>query len=155
MAAQHFVAAVRHPPRELAEDLAAAVVPAWEAVPAAAAPRWEAAPVVVAAPASTGRGDFAGPRRGYRGGGHRHHRHAHRRWRGGGVYFGAPYYYGAWGPSYYYDDFYDAPYYDDVPVASYDDDDVERCAARYRSFDRRTGTFLTYGGERRLCPYLR
>ena len=52
MAAQHFVAAVRHPPRELAEDLAAAVVPAWEAVPAAAAPRWEAAPVVVAAPAS-------------------------------------------------------------------------------------------------------
>ena len=25
------------------------------------------------------------------------------------------------------------------------------CSGRYRSFDRQTGTFVTYGGERRLC----
>lgn len=85
---------------------------------------------------------------------HRHHHH-HRRWWRGGVYFGAPYYYGTWGPSYYDDYFYDDPVIVDEPIASYDDDAVERCEARYRSFDRRTGTFMTYGGERKLCPYLR
>lgn len=98
-----------------------------------------------------GRRHWAGTRPGFRRGYHRHHRH----WRGG-IGFGAPYFYGAWGPSYYYDDFYDAPIYDyDEPIASYDDDAVERCAARYRSFDRRTGTFLHNNGQRRLCPYLR
>lgn len=30
-----------------------------------------------------------------------------------------------------------------------------RCARRYRSFDWRTGTFMTYRGVRKLCPYLR
>lgn len=96
-----------------------------------------------------GRRNWAGSRPGFRRGAHRHHRH-HRRWRRGGIYFGAPYYYGTWGPSYYYDDFY----YDD-PVVSYDDDAIARCAARYRSFDAASGTFLHVSGERRLCPYLR
>lgn len=34
-------------------------------------------------------------------------------------------------------------------------DDVERCAAEFRSFDPRSGTYVTYGGEVRVCPYLR
>jgi hypothetical protein len=32
---------------------------------------------------------------------------------------------------------------------------IERCEARFRSFDRSTGTYTTYGGETRVCPYLR
>ncbi|WP_334151441.1 BA14K family protein [Hyphomicrobium sp.] len=32
---------------------------------------------------------------------------------------------------------------------------MERCAARYRSFDRASGTFLANDGRRKLCPYLR
>ncbi|SDO06044.1 BA14K-like protein [Filomicrobium insigne] len=32
---------------------------------------------------------------------------------------------------------------------------IERCEDRFRSFDRRTGTYTTYGGETRVCPYLR
>jgi hypothetical protein len=32
--------------------------------------------------------------------------------------------------------------------------DLDRCAAEYRSFDRETGTYVTYGGEVRVCPYL-
>lgn len=32
---------------------------------------------------------------------------------------------------------------------------VRRCARTYRSFDRDSGTYVTYGGEVRLCPYLR
>jgi len=31
----------------------------------------------------------------------------------------------------------------------------QRCAARFRSFDWRTGLYTTYDGEKRLCPYLR
>jgi hypothetical protein len=29
------------------------------------------------------------------------------------------------------------------------------CADRFRSFDPGTGTYVTYGGEVRVCPYLR
>ena len=32
---------------------------------------------------------------------------------------------------------------------------IERCDARFRSFERDTGLYTTYGGEKRLCPYLR
>lgn len=57
------------------------------------------------------------------------------------------------GPDYYEDtDYYDD---DEGDAVVYSDDAVERCAARYRSFDRRTGTYLSSGGQRRLCPYLR
>jgi len=31
---------------------------------------------------------------------------------------------------------------------------MERCAARFRSFDPSTGTYMTYDGEMRPCPYL-
>lgn len=34
-------------------------------------------------------------------------------------------------------------------------DDVARCASRFRSFNVRTGTYITYEGVERLCPYLR
>lgn len=32
--------------------------------------------------------------------------------------------------------------------------DYERCAATFRSFNPSTGTYVTYGGEERVCPYL-
>ncbi len=35
------------------------------------------------------------------------------------------------------------------------DEAVERCAARFRSFEPDTGLYTTYGGHKRLCPYLR
>jgi len=31
---------------------------------------------------------------------------------------------------------------------------MERCSQRYRSFEWDTGLYTTYGGEKRLCPYL-
>ncbi len=34
-------------------------------------------------------------------------------------------------------------------------DRYARCAAEFRSFDPETGTYIAYGGEERLCPYLR
>lgn len=86
----------------------------------------------------------------WRGGhGHHHHHHHHFRPR----WYGVPYYYD-YAPSYYYDDYYDDDY-DDAVVYANDGDAVERCEARYRSFDRRSGTFLGNDGRRHLCPYLR
>jgi hypothetical protein len=32
---------------------------------------------------------------------------------------------------------------------------MQRCANRFRSFEWDTGLYTTYGGEKRLCPYLR
>jgi hypothetical protein len=66
-----------------------------------------------------------------------------------------PYYYGGYGS--YYDDYYYDDYDDDGGAAVYanDGDAVARCAARYRSFDRASGTFLSNSGQRKLCPYLR
>lgn len=32
---------------------------------------------------------------------------------------------------------------------------MERCDARFRSFEWDTGLYTTYGGEKKLCPYLR
>jgi hypothetical protein len=32
---------------------------------------------------------------------------------------------------------------------------MERCASEYRSFEYETGLYTTYGGEKRVCPYLR
>lgn len=32
---------------------------------------------------------------------------------------------------------------------------MQRCANTYRSFEWDTGLYTTYGGEKRLCPYLR
>jgi BA14K-like protein len=53
---------------------------------------------------------------------------------------------------YYYDTYaYDGPYY--YPE-SYSGDPRRICAQNFRSFEWRTGMYTTYGGERRLCPYL-
>lgn len=35
------------------------------------------------------------------------------------------------------------------------EDAMHRCAERFRSFSWERGTYVTYGGEERLCPYLR
>lgn len=43
-----------------------------------------------------------------------------------------------------------------VPVGPYGDPDaLALCASRFRSFNANTGTYVTYDGEERLCPYLR
>lgn len=34
------------------------------------------------------------------------------------------------------------------------DYDMRRCAHEFRSFDPVTGTYITYEGEERICPYL-
>ncbi len=34
------------------------------------------------------------------------------------------------------------------------DHDMRRCAYEFRSFDPVTGTYITYEGEERICPYL-
>lgn len=48
---------------------------------------------------------------------------------------------------------------DDVPKKSRrrlgSRSDIDRCSRRFRSFERRTGLYTTYGGEKKLCPYLR
>ena len=44
---------------------------------------------------------------------------------------------------------------DSVREGSASEDDMERCASTFRSFDPDTGTYVTYGGEVRVCPYLR
>jgi len=54
---------------------------------------------------------------------------------------------------YYYDDYaYNGPYY--YP-SGYSGDPRAICAQNFRSFEWNTGLYTTYGGERRLCPYLR
>ncbi len=54
---------------------------------------------------------------------------------------------------YYYDTYaYDGPYY--YP-ASYAGDPRDLCIRYFKSFEPRTGMYTTYGGERKLCPYLR
>lgn len=53
----------------------------------------------------------------------------------------------------------------DEPVVQLDDDDedgvrvvyrggMQRCADTFRSFNPDTGTYVTYQGETRVCPYL-
>jgi hypothetical protein len=55
-------------------------------------------------------------------------------------------------PGYYYDDYeYRGPYY---RPAGYAGDPRVLCAENFRSFEWRTGLYTTYGGEKRLCPYL-
>jgi len=105
------------------------------------------------------RGGHIGHRHAFRGGRHWHggghwqgHRHWHHRHRFYPRWYGVPYY-SDYGPTYYYDDTSCEDDSDDG--AASDGDAVERCAARYRSFDRRTGTFLSNSGQRKLCPYLR
>ena len=54
---------------------------------------------------------------------------------------------------YYYDDEpYDGPYY---RPSGYAGDAHALCAQNFRSFEWNTGLYTTYGGEKRVCPYLR
>jgi hypothetical protein len=54
---------------------------------------------------------------------------------------------------YYYDDYgYDGPYY---RPSGYSGSGRELCAQNFRSFEWNTGLYTTYGGEKRVCPYLR
>jgi len=54
---------------------------------------------------------------------------------------------------YYYDDYaYDGPYY---RPSRYAGSGRELCAQNFRSFEWNTGLYTTYGGEKRVCPYLR
>ncbi|WP_412535196.1 BA14K family protein [Mesorhizobium sp. BAC0120] len=46
------------------------------------------------------------------------------------------------------------PYYH-APGMMWGSDVRRHCAARFRSFDWRTGLYTTYSGQRVLCPYLR
>ncbi len=53
----------------------------------------------------------------------------------------------------YYDTYaYDGPYY--YP-ANFEGDRRDLCARYFKSFEWRTGLYTTYGGDKRLCPYLR
>ena len=60
----------------------------------------------------------------------------------------------AYRPRYRYYDAadYDGPYY---RPANYQGSNRQLCAENFRSFEWRTGLYTTYGGEKRLCPYLR
>jgi len=50
------------------------------------------------------------------------------------------------------DEVYDGPYY---APSGYQGDPRALCAQSFRSFEWRTGLYTTYGGDKRLCPYLR
>ena len=53
---------------------------------------------------------------------------------------------------YYYDTYnYDGPYY--YP-SGFSGDPRTICARNFKSFEWDTGKYTTYGGERRVCPYL-
>jgi hypothetical protein len=55
-------------------------------------------------------------------------------------------------PGYYYDDYaYSGPYY---RPAGYGGDPRVLCAENFRSYEWKTGLYTTYGGEKKLCPYL-
>jgi hypothetical protein len=91
--------------------------------------------------------------------GHRHFRHRHRGRNlalgiGVGV-LGAIIASEAYRPraGYYYDDeAYDGPYY---APSGFSGDPRTLCAQNFRSFEWNTGMYTTYGGERKVCPYLR
>jgi hypothetical protein len=43
---------------------------------------------------------------------------------------------------------------DDNAVLVVQRDGMQRCSETFRSFDPTTGTYVTYGGETRVCPYI-
>lgn len=90
-----------------------------------------------------------------------HHRHHHHGWRGrdaligfgigavaGSIIASQPYGYGYGAPY-----AYGAPAYGG-PAYAASSSGWERCEAEFRSLQP-DGTYTTYGGEQKLCPYLR
>jgi hypothetical protein len=117
-------------------------------------------PVTSAAVVAAGAKDDAGPvtkvqyrGRGY-GGGRYYGRGYGLPLLGAGIIAGAIIADRAYRPRYRYYDAadYDGPYY---RPANYQGSDRQLCAENFRSFEWRTGLYTTYGGEKRLCPYLR
>ena len=98
-------------------------------------------------------GNVAGWRHGGR---HHHGRHFHRGfWPGVGFALGAGYPYGYYDDLYAYSGDYYPAYddsYADTAVVEGGDDSVAQCAARYRSYDPATRTYLGYDGQRHPCP---
>jgi len=90
--------------------------------------------------------------------GHRHRHHHHGRNIGLGIGLGilggiiASEAYRPRAGYYYDDEAYDGPYY---APSGYAGDPRRLCAQNFRSFEWDTGLYTTYGGDRRLCPYLR
>jgi hypothetical protein len=118
-----------------------------------------AAPVANAAPVSTHVGALTASGSNsivdvqYRRGGGRNWRYGARI--GAGIAAGAIIYNYAYRPrpGSYYDTYdYVGPYY--YP-SGYRGDPRVICARNFKSFEWRTGLYTTYGGEKKLCPYLR
>lgn len=77
------------------------------------------------------------------------------------IYYDYPYYYSRgfypthiggyvyYNPKTYNPDYYDTGYEGASHSAK------ERCVHRFRSFEWDTGFYTTYGGDKKLCPYLR
>jgi len=94
----------------------------------------------------------------YRGGGYRYGWRGRGAWPwvgiGAGIAAGALIYDYTYRPrvGYYYDTYdYTGPYY--YPK-DYSGDPRTICARHFKSFEWRSGMYTTYGGERKLCPYL-
>jgi len=150
-------------------------MPTWKILPAAAGLMLmtmvsaEAAPMTAGASEAveaqgTSASDVIQVNRRYYGGYGRHgygygHRYGHRGYFGFGLATGvvvgaviANSYYRP-RPGYYYDDYaYDGPYY---RPATYVGDPRVLCAENFRSFEWKTGLYTTFGGEKKLCPYLK
>ncbi len=86
---------------------------------------------------------------------HRHHHHRHHGHRGLAIGLGV----GIIGGLIAADAYRSAPAYADeeevydAPPSS--GDPREQCAREFRSFDWDSGSYTTYSGERKLCPYLK
>lgn len=93
--------------------------------------------------------------------GHRHYGHRHRH-RGRNLALGigvgvlgaiiAAEAYRPRAGAYYDDEDYDGPYY---APSGFSGDPRTLCAQSFRSFEWDTGMYTTFGGERKVCPYLK
>ena len=75
----------------------------------------------------------------------------------GSGFYGDDYYGGGYAPAYYggyapYGGGYAATGYEAGPEVATSGEDVAYCVQRFRSYDRRTGTYLGNDGLRHACP---